>query len=275
MAIKILEKFILGKKNNPDLCEDGLVIINNYISIIDGVTSKGNILWNNKPSGVYAKEILTEAIKNMSDNLTAEEAINYLNLEIEKEYEKHNIYEYVKENPEERIQANLVIFSIKRNEIWAFGDCQMLINNKYFHEEKKIDKILSDVRSLFVDLELKNGKTIEELRREDSGREYILPLLKQSIKYNNSIGEYGYNVLDGFKIITERVTKISVNKKDIVILASDGYPILMNTLKESEEKLEEILNKDPLLVNMYKSTKGLQEGNVSYDDRAYIKFIIE
>ena len=52
MSIKIIESFIKGKKDNADLCEDGLVITTNYIAVIDGVTSKGKILWDNKTSGV-------------------------------------------------------------------------------------------------------------------------------------------------------------------------------------------------------------------------------
>lgn len=275
MSVKIIESFIKGKKNNKELCEDGLVITENYISIIDGVTSKGNTLWQNMTSGVYVKKLLINAINNMSPNLKAEDSILYLNTLIKEEYEKSNMYEYVKEHPEERLQANLIVFNISKNEIWMWGDCQALINKKLYHKEKKIDKILSEARSLFVDLELKNGKTVEDIIKNDTGRKYILPLLKQSIVYNNTIGEYGYNVLDGFEIMPKSVIKIKVKENDEIVLASDGYPVLKNSLKESEEKLLEILEKDPLLINIYKSTKGLQQGNISYDDRTYIKFVVK
>lgn len=275
MSVKIIESFIKGKKNNKELCEDGLVITENYISIIDGVTSKGNTLWQNMTSGVYVKKLLINAINNMSPNLNAEDSIIYLNTLIKEEYKKSNMYEYVKEYPEERLQANLIVFNISKNEIWMWGDCQALINKKLYHKEKKIDKILSETRSLFVDLELKNGKTVEDIIKNDTGRKYILPLLKQSIVYNNTIGEYGCNVLDGFEIMPKSVIKIKVKENDEIVLASDGYPVLKNSLKESEEKLLEILEKDPLLINIYKSTKGLQQGNISYDDRTYIKFVVK
>lgn len=275
MPVKVIESFIKGKKNNPELCEDGLVIAENYISVIDGVTSKGNILWNNMPSGVYVKNLLIDAINKMDSNFSAEECIKYLNLLIKEEYIKHNVYEKVKKYSEERLQANLIIFSINKHEVWIFGDCQALINNVFYHNEKKTDKILSDVRSLFIDSELKSGKTVADILKNDIGRDYILPLLKKSIIYNNTQGEYGGNVLDGFEVIPESVTKIKVTKNDEIVLASDGYPFLMDTLIKSEEKLAEVLEKDPLLINIYKSTKGLQEGNISYDDRTYIKFIIE
>lgn len=275
MSVKIIESFIKGKKDNADLCEDGLVITDNYISVIDGVTAKGKILWDNKTSGVYVKNLLVEAIKKMSSDLDAKNCIEHLNSLIKDEYIKRNMYEIAKECPEERLQANLVLFNIKKNEIWLWGDCQALVNNKLFHIEKKTDTILAEIRSLFIDLELKSGKSIGDITRNDTGREFILPLLKQSIKYNNTVGEYGSNVLDGFEIIPENIIKINVNKNDEIVLASDGYPFLMNTLEESEEKLREVLKKDPLLIHIYKSTKGLQDGNISYDDRTYIKFIVE
>ena len=275
MSVKIIESFIKGKKDNADLCEDGLVITDNYISVIDGVTAKGKILWDNKTSGVYVKNLLVEAIKKMSSDLDAKNCIEHLNSLIKDEYIKRNMYGIAKECPEERLQANLILFNIKKNEIWLWGDCQALVNNKLIHIEKKTDKVLAEIRSLFIDLELKSGKSIGDITRNDTGREFILPLLKQSIKYNNTVGEYGSNVLDGFEIISENVTKINVNKNDEIILASDGYPFLMNTLEESEEKLKEVLEKDPLLIHIYKSTKGLQDGNISYDDRTYIKFIVE
>lgn len=46
--INLLEYFIKGKQANPDLCEDGLVIGENLISVIDGVTAKGTRLWEGK-----------------------------------------------------------------------------------------------------------------------------------------------------------------------------------------------------------------------------------
>lgn len=51
-----------------------------------------------------------------------------------------------------------------------------------------------------------------------------------------------------------------------------GYPVLQRTLADSEAKLEEVLEQDPLCFRMYKTTKGLVEGNVSFDDRSYLRF---
>ena len=55
-------------------------------------------------------------------------------------------------------------------------------------------------------------------------------------------------------------------------MASDGYPVLKETLEETEEALKIVLETDPLCFRQYKSAKGLQKGNNSFDDRTYIKF---
>ena len=57
-----------------------------------------------------------------------------------------------------------------------------------------------------------------------------------------------------------------------IILSSDGYPQLFETLKESEEYLFTVLKEDPLLYKKYKSTKGFMKGQNSFDDRAFISF---
>jgi len=61
-------------------------------------------------------------------------------------------------------------------------------------------------------------------------------------------------------------------KSHEIVLASDGYPFLKSTLEASEKALEELLKHDPQCVNSFIATKGLVEGNKSFDDRTYIRF---
>jgi hypothetical protein len=88
-------------------------------------------------------------------------------------------------------------------------------------------------------------------------------------------GQYGFSIIDGFDVSEEgiRIHPLSANIQTIV-LASDGYPFLKETLEASETALQEILLDDPLLFRTYKSTKGMTQGNVSFDDRAYVKLSV-
>ena len=49
---------------------------------------------------------------------------------------------------------------------------------------------------------------------------------------------------------------------------------MKDTLEGSEQALQEILRDDPLLFRQYKSTKGMKEGDISFDDRTYVKLQI-
>ena len=59
-----------------------------------------------------------------------------------------------------------------------------------------------------------------------------------------------------------------------VVLASDGYPVLKDTLAESEKSLDELLQKDPQCLRENRGTKGLVKGNQSFDDRTYVRFAV-
>ena len=127
---------------------------------------------------------------------------------------------------------------------------------------------------MFLEAEIQRGATLEELRRHDTGRAFILPLLKYQHLFQNNLaaGSYWYPVIDGFPLPDGGIRIEPFPKKvDTIILASDGYPILKESLEASEQELQHILEADPMLFRLYKATKGMQEGHVSYDDRAYIK----
>lgn len=270
--MEIIEKF-MEAKNKDKGCDDGLFINDNFIVVIDGVTSKGKLLWDGKKSGEFAKDIICKEFENMNKEIDAYSAINQLNEAIKTGY--GDKYLIAKEHVEERIAATIIIYSKFRNEIWIFGDCQCLVNGQHYDNPKIIDEILSNVRSFYINLELLKGKTIEEISNNDTGREYILPLIKEGIKYaNKHDSEYGYNVLDGFEIEPRKCVIVKTSIQDEVVLATDGYPCLKRTLEESEEALREVIEKDPLFIDLYKSTKGIMSGNKSFDDRTYIRFIV-
>ena len=85
---------------------------------------------------------------------------------------------------------------------------------------------------------------------------------------------YGYDVLDGFAIHSHHVSVYPVPPQTQVVLASDGYPVLKDTLAESEKSLDELLQKDPQCLRENRGTKGLVKGNQSFDDRTYVRFAV-
>jgi glycerophosphoryl diester phosphodiesterase len=130
------------------------------------------------------------------------------------------------------------------------------------------------VRALILESEILRGATIEELSKTDRGRQIIWPLLeRQTIFQNNlSAGEYWYPAVDGFPIPTKGILVKKIPERvTSIVLATDGYPMLGRNLRESENALKELLGRDPLLFREYKNSKGVLSGNVSFDDRAFVR----
>ena len=278
MAIHIIEQSLIPKHAGSSLCEDGLFVNENFIAVIDGVTSKGVLTWpenvkagsGNMTSGRYAKEVLLDALRAMAPHIDGAGAMDYLNGALARACRTRR--SLLEEKPEERLQAVIILYSLRRREVWAFGDCQCLINGIHYHHGKTIDSLLSQIRSLYIQTELLSGRTEASLSHHDTGREYILPLLRRQLLLANEDSAYGYDVLNGFSIHPGHVIIYPVPLHSRLVLASDGYPILKETLAESEAVLRALIEKDPLCFRENKGTKGLVTGNDSFDDRTYIRF---
>lgn len=279
MAIQIIEQFTRSKYPEQQMCEDGLFISDDFIAVIDGVTGKGDLKWPcpetgaspSMTSGRYAREILLTALKTLPADMDAARAISRLNQALAQAGRSRS--QILLEHRDERLQAVIIIYSCLRKEVWAFGDCQCMIGPRLYTHSKKIDSLTAQVRSVYNRAELMSGCTVEELSAHDPGRDYILPLLRRQLLFANMESPWGYDVLDGFPIHPEHVVIHPVGPGTQVVLASDGYPLLKESLRESEEALNELLEKDPLCIGENMGSKGLVKGNVSFDDRTYIRFM--
>lgn len=272
--MKIKESFLESKTGKGNDCEDAIFVNADFVAIIDGATAKGGTLWGKDKvkSGMHAKNILFEALACMPKKISGEQAINYLD-EILKEAYKENIE--AMNNPKEQLEASIIIFSKSKKEIWAYGDCLCRINGKTVSHEKIIDLINSQARAAYNNMLIKNGTSLDEISSRDPGRQIIMPLLGVQAVFANSDGEYGYPVLDGRGTNAKLLKKHKVKNGDSIILASDGYFELFDTLEMTEHNLRETIKSDPLLINAYKTTKGVVPGNVSFDDRSFISFLVE
>lgn len=274
--MKRIESLIVSKTGKQQTCEDGIVFTKNFVAVIDGCTSKSDFTYKKAP-GIIAMEIIKETIENFPKEIKADEALSLLSSKIESWYKDENIYEEVKTHPSFRVSACLVVYSSHYNQLWFLGDCKAIVDNKYYCFETKIEEYTSSLRSFLIYAELQKGKTEEELLLNDTAREKLLPILAEQAYVQNELGAgpFSYSVCNGFPINKRDLMIIDLdeNIKEI-ILSSDGYPYLKQTLKESEEELKNLLEMDPLLYRDFKATKGLQKNNVSFDDRSYVRFTV-
>jgi glycerophosphoryl diester phosphodiesterase len=273
--MEILEEFIASKTNDIEDCEDGIFKSNNFIAVIDGATAKTNVKYDELSPGKKGKDVVLECLLDFKADISCREAINSLTNKIAEYYRDNGIFERLLAHPEERMSLSIVIFSKFRKEIWMIGDCQCIVDYQVYTNKKKVDTVMAELRSFYNQWELMSGASIQSLIEKDLGREFILPLLKKQYLFqNNMLGnDFSYGVIDGFNLDDDKVKIVSNFQSNIIVLASDGYPQLFNSLSKSENYLNEVLNLDPLCIKKYKSTKGKTSGNYSFDDRAFIKFL--
>lgn len=295
--MKIIESSIIGKKS-PEACEDGMVVTDDFIAVIDGSTSKTPKHLNpDMKNGRYAMMLISEYIREeLKADASVDEFCQGVTAYIyNKVYEKLGVEERLKEHPEERLTASAILYSRTRNEVWMVGDCQAIIAGKLYENGKPYEQEIARKR---VEL-IEQGLSPVEARKQ------IEPLL---IKAMFSGQNQTYTVIDGFPIYREGVKVVSVSdfcsvqnsvsssdscsvqdtvscsdsvsasdtipsSSSEIVLASDGYPFLKPTLAASEAALAEQIANDPQNIHSFIATKGIVEGNKSFDDRTYIRFV--
>ena len=268
--MQIIETFLCGKENNPKTCEDGIFCGKYMVAVIDGVTAKGQMLWDGHKSGFYAKELLLAYFAQTGiEKQNAQEL--FANLD---DYlYKHAVAKYPQLPAEEYPRASVIVYNDIYKEIWSYGDCQCRINDIVYNHAKKIDQLNSMLRSYYLEYHLENGMTLQELQEHDLGRTAIEESLRMQFSFENKAGEFGYPVLNGMGIAPHMISVHKVCAGDEIILASDGYPKLEACLEKSEESLKKIMETDPMCFRRYPCTKGIKAGNVSFDDRAFCRII--
>lgn len=267
------EAYLIGKDGHSTVCGDAISQSPHYIAVIDGATPKGQKLWNSLPGDVFVAQLLAQAVEDMDPNLTAPQAITCLNDRVTQAYREAGV-DFAALPPEEQLQASVILYSVKRKEVWSFGDCKLRINARNIDHIKKIDQMLSDLRAFCIETRLAVGLPILDDDGSDYGRAQILPFLKKQMLFANTDRPFGYDVISGGAIRAENVKVYEVKTGDHIVLASDGYPVLFDTLTECEQYLRDALREDRACVRKLRGTKGVGPDKESYDDRSFISFVV-
>ncbi len=261
--MKIIEKFTRSKTGQEKFNEDCFFIGNNFVVVADGTTSKGAN--NSKVSaGRIVARFVCDCFKTISSKLEPIAILNTINELLAKELQIKNL-------SSDFASCSLLIFNAERNEIISYGDCKYKIGDKEYGFENKSDKELAKIRSRVNKKALSLGMTIEQIKQYDLGRQNIVEKLKNNINNANKITKYGYPVINGKGILKQFVSVHKIKCGEVIILSTDGYPKLLSSLRRTEKALMKVLEVDPLCINVFLSTKGIANGNESFDDRTYIR----
>jgi hypothetical protein len=270
--MNIIEQFSISKTGKPDDNEDRIVVTDHFAAVIDGMTPKDSSLYGGLSSARIAAHLIAQEISVFPADIACLQAMNRLTRRLKNYYIDHQIVQEAASRPYKRLGASLVVYSKLRKEIWMVGDCHCLIDGVRFSNEKMIDRFIADMRSKLIEQYLKQY-SLSDLLEFDRSREDMVPFLMEQYQFqnNNDDSPLSYAVLDGFPIHEPKIIKREIPDAKQLVLASDGYPMLREHLCETEQLLRELLEQDPLCYRIYKSTKGLKKGNVSFDDRSFLR----
>ena len=263
--MKIIQQFSIGKREGTP-CEDGWTVTNHFAAVVDGSTAKIKIAPGQESPGHLAMRLVCEAIQSLPADATKEETAELLTQAVAKDH-TYTALGY-------RPTCSAVIYSRYRKEVWFIGDCQARWNHQTYKFEKLVDKVLIDIRCRAIRYYLEHGYTEEDIKQNDKGRAFIYDAMVDQLHFQNDPdphNPYAYPVIDGQPINPARIRSYAVDGLHELILTSDGYPEVFDTLEETEAHLAEVLARDPLCIHENPASKCLVAGNRSFDDRTYLK----
>ncbi len=276
--MKLLETFIQGKYADDARCEDGYVFTDDFAAVIDGSTSKRAATYGPPPTetcsgGRLAMMTVSEALRRLPADIDRHTMVTALTEALRAVWppEAAHCAAY-------RPTCSAVIFSRHYREVWMIGDCQCRYEGNTYTHPKRVDALLTEIRVTLLRHLLAHGHSLEELQRRDLGRAFIYEALRDQTYFQNDPNPYNpyrYAVLDGTAVDEQQILTLPIPHEGTLILTSDGYPAVDDTWDATERHLQELLREDPLCIGPLAATKGLMEGQCSFDDRTYLSFRVE
>ena len=260
-----------GEKNNA-VCEDGLFFNDHYLAVFDGATDKSGKSYDGKKGGRVSRDIIQGVFQELPPNTDKAEILKRINDKYQEFYKANADIDFAKE-PLFRPTATLIWYNLDTNELVAIGDSKARIDGTNYNDEAKLVDILnSDLRVKVIKT---LGLTDDQVRADDVGRFYILPLLQRQAEFQNNPQApeaFQFWAIDGFPIPPEKLRVWKFEKAPQTIeLSSDGYETYPPeaTIDSYEKTLKEELASDPMRIT-HPSTKGVSKDNYSFDDRAVL-----
>ncbi|MBM2614963.1 hypothetical protein JIG36_05240 [Actinoplanes sp. LDG1-06] len=270
--MEIVEQFVLGKTGDPQACEDAIVVTAAHAAVIDGATDLSGRTYAGRPGGWWAMAACRDAVLQLPPDADAHAAVEAMTSVLQ-----------ARTGPgltaAERPSAAVTVYSRARREIWQVGDVGFAYRGlpaTVGQPRKLVDQIAASFRAAVVAAEVAAGTlTLDSAPEIDPGRLGARALISRQGALRNRIGPYGYAAIDG-RPVPRPLVKVHPIPEDIneLTLASDGYPLIGETLAASEAELAALLEKDPWCVAELAGTKGVGPGQLSFDDRAYLRIRI-
>lgn len=271
-----VEYFIEGKKGKGEesnrICEDGLFFNDHYLAVFDGATDKSGKSYEGRKGGRVSRDIIQSVFQELPPKASKEEVLKRINDKYQAFYAANPDIDFGKEALF-RPTATLIWYNLDTNELVGIGDSKARIDGVNYNDEGKLVDTLNSALRVQVIQTL--GLSEAQIRDNDLGRFYILPLLQRQSEFQNNPKApeaFQYWAIDGFPIPADKLRVWQFAQPPRLIeLSSDGYEIYPEnaTIDGYEKSLQSLLATDPMRIKN-PSTKGVSKDNYSFDDRAVL-----
>lgn len=170
----------------------------------------------------------------------------------------------------------MLIFSHHRRELWRIGDSGFAIDDNVDLPDKPIDQLAYGLRAAYLHALIAGGADPDELGDDDPGFELLKPVYIAQRHLTNQTVPYGYGALDGTTVPETFIECIPVpGDARRLVLVTDGYPFILDTLQATENALAELMARDPLGITDWPRPLGLGPLIEAFDDRAWIELELD
>ncbi len=263
--MKIIEQFSHGKVADNSYCEDRFAIGTAACAVIDGSRGPGHM---ETPMIQTALDRAADIIAAVGPDMTPRALFDDLTRSLAATKTEFRLDEH-------RYTGgyHVVCYSAAHRQIWRVGDCQYRFGGTTYRNDLELEEIGARQRAVWIHSLLVRGQTADDVMASETYATMFLPFFAPLLDFaNRPDHRFGFGVVNGMAIPDKFIEVHDIPPAvPEIILTSDGYPLVCDTLADSEDALMALVKTDPLCINENITSKGLMPGQVSFDDRTWLR----
>lgn len=269
MTFHVAEAFTASKTGVDDDNEDTYADGPDWTVVCDGASDRSGYRLDGRTGGWHVSRLIAEVFTAAGPRARPCDLIAAINARYADLFG-----DTVDPGAAERPSAVFAAFNKTTGMIVRVGDITWTNGTDVFEVRNKVEAVHVAMRSTYLRMLLADGATVDGLLAEDPAREIIGPSLRREVALRNrrDVGDLAFAAVDGRLIPGKFIETFTIDHSTRdVVLASDGYPLVLPTLSDTETYLRDDLQRDPLRIGAHAGTKAPAPGFVSFDDRTYVR----
>lgn len=262
----IAERFVLGKSAAPETCEDVVVATQRFVGVIDSYSGFAPCDGPQTFGRRIALATLA-AFRQARPQADIEAIVADASARVRA----------LKEDAGLALARTggcfFCVVDVAADAIYRVGDCWFAIDGIANRVVLAAEQPLTALRAAYLHACLLGGASVAALMRDAPDVQLLLEYRRMKDHFaNRADTACGYGVINGGDVPAAYIERHAIpSSAAAVAIGSDGYPIAGASLEVVERELQRLLAQDPLMIGESPAPKGLVDGNVSFDDRCFVR----